>query len=65
MAKLGDFIAFQAAIKLIKEANKDNFINEIYEGKKENEKKENIKNCVKEIYKPFSLNKFPIKSVNC
>ena len=45
MAKLGDFIAFQAAIKLIKEANKDNFINEIYERcKKENEKKENIKN---------------------
>ena len=55
MAKLGDFIAFQAAIKLVKEANKDNFINEIYERcKKENEKKENIKNCVKEIYKPFS-----------
>ena len=55
MAKLGDFIAFQAAIKLIKEANKDNFIHEIYERcKKENEKKENIKNCVKEIYKPFS-----------
>ena len=55
MAKLGDFIAFQAAIKLIKQANKDNFINEIYERcKKENEKKENIKNCVKEIYKPFS-----------
>ena len=55
MAKLGDFIAFQAAIKLIKEANKDNFINEIYERcKKENKKKENIKNCVKEIYKPFS-----------
>ena len=55
MAKLGDFIAFQAAIKLIKEANKDNLINEIYERcKKENEKKDNIKNCVKEIYKPFS-----------
>ena len=55
MAKLGDFIAFQAAIKLIKEANKDNLINEIYEKcKKENEKKKNIKNCVKEIYKPFS-----------
>ena len=55
MAKLGDFIAFQAAIKLIKEANKDNFINEIYEKcKKENEKRVNIKNCVKEIYKPFS-----------
>ena len=55
MAKLGDFIAFQAAIKLIKEANKDNFIREIYEKcKKENEKKANIKNRVKEIYKPFS-----------
>ena len=55
MAKLGDFIAFQAAIKLINEANNDNFINEIYEKcKKENKKKKNIKNCVKEIYKPFS-----------
>lgn len=56
MAKLGDFIAFQAAIKLINEANKNNFINEIYEKcKKENEKKVNIKNYVKEIYKPFSV----------
>ncbi|MDC3071080.1 class II glutamine amidotransferase [Bacteroidota bacterium] len=55
MAKLGDFIAFQAAIKLINEANKNNLIYEIYEKcKKENEKKVNIKNCVKEIYKPFS-----------
>ena len=65
MAKLGDFIAFQAAIKLIEEANKNNFINEIYKKcKKENEKKVNIKNCVKEIYKPFSAEQISKKSVN-
>ena len=42
MAKLGDFIAFQAAIKLIKEANKDNFINEIYKKCKKKMKRKKI-----------------------
>ena len=36
----------------------------IKSAKKENEKKVNIKNCVKEIYKPFSAEQISTKSVN-
>jgi amidophosphoribosyltransferase len=56
MAKLGDFIAFQAAIELLKINHKANIINEVYKKSKEqqNYPKEEIVNYVKEIYKPFS-----------
>ncbi len=56
MAKLGDFIAFRAAIELLRENGKEHIINDIYKKskKQENFPKEEIKNYVKEIYKPFS-----------
>jgi len=56
MAKMGDFIAFDAAIQLLKESGKENIIDDVYKKCKaqENLKKEQIVNCVKEIYKPFS-----------
>ena len=56
MAKLGDFIAFDAAIHLLKERGQTNLIEEVYRKCKEQEglPKEQIKNYVKEIYKPFS-----------
>jgi amidophosphoribosyltransferase len=56
MAKLGDFVAFRAAIDLLKETGKENIINEIYKKSKaqENLPKEQIVNYVKEIYKPFT-----------
>lgn len=56
MAKLGDFIAFRAAIALIKEAGKETIINEVYKRSKAQEglPKEEIKNYVKEIYAPFT-----------
>jgi amidophosphoribosyltransferase len=56
MAKLGDFIAFQATIALLKENFKENLIDEVYEkAKAQMELPLNqIKNVVKEIYKPFS-----------
>jgi amidophosphoribosyltransferase len=56
MAKLGDFIAFQAAIALLKETGKANVINEVYKKCKDqqNAPKEEIINHVKEIYKLFS-----------
>ncbi len=56
MAKLGDFIAFQAAISLLKEKGMQNVIDEVYENCKaqENLPKEEIINYVKDIYKPFS-----------
>ena len=56
MAKLGDFIAFKAAISLLKDTGKENVINEVYKKSKaqENLPKEQIVNYVKEIYKPFT-----------
>lgn len=56
MAKLADFIAFEAAIKMLKETNRYSVINEVYRKCKEQEQmpKEDIINCVKEIYLPFT-----------
>jgi amidophosphoribosyltransferase len=63
MAKLGDFIAFQAAIALLKETYKENIIDEVYEKAKaqENLPKEQIVNVVKEIYKPFTAEEISAK----
>jgi amidophosphoribosyltransferase len=56
MAKLSDFIAFRAAIELLKENGMESIINEVYKRSKaqENQPKEKVKNFVKEIYKPFT-----------
>ena len=56
MAKISDFIAFQAAIELLKENKISNIINEVYNLSKSQEglPKEKIKNHVKKIYQPFS-----------
>lgn len=56
MAKLGDFIAFQAAIALLKEQGKEQIIKDVYRLCKEDadaDTKSNI-NYVKQIYDPFS-----------
>lgn len=56
MAKLGDFIAFIAAITLLKEGSKSHIINEVYElcKKQATLPKEKIKNHVQKIYEPFT-----------
>ncbi len=56
MAKLGDFVAFQAAIVLLKENFKENLIEEVYEKAKAQMElpSHQIQNVVKEIYKPFT-----------
>lgn len=56
MAKMGDFIAFVAAIELLKESGQEHIIQETYELCKAQEglKKELVINHVKNIYKPFS-----------
>ncbi len=56
MAKLSDFIAFKAAIQLLKERNKESVINEVYRKCREQKDlpKEEFVNYVKEIYQPFS-----------
>ena len=56
MARMGDFIAFEAAIKLLKETGQAHIIDEVYQKCKDQNhlKKEQIVNHVKEIYKPFT-----------
>ncbi len=56
MAKITDFIAFKAAIELLKDTHQEHIINEVYIKSKAQEKlpKEEIVNFVKEIYQPFS-----------
>lgn len=56
MAKLGDFIAFQAAISLLKERGQEALIQEVYEKCKTQEQNVNKSyiNHVAEIYAPFT-----------
>ena len=63
MAKLADFVAFRAAIDLLKESGKEHIINDVYKKSKaqENLPKEEIVNFVKEIYKPFTPEDISLK----
>lgn len=63
MARLEDFIAFQAAIALLKENGQENIITEVYKKCKsqENLPKEEIQNYVKEIYEPFTTEEISSK----
>lgn len=75
MAKLADFVAFQAAIALLKERGMRYIITDVYEKCKKQVKVPNseVKNYVKEIYAPFSATEISRKiselltplTVNC
>jgi len=56
MSRMSEFIAFKAAIELLKETGKQNIINEVYKKSKAQQKlpKEEIVNYVREIYHPFT-----------
>jgi amidophosphoribosyltransferase len=63
MAKIVEFIAFRAAIELLKETHQEHIINEVYRKSKAQVKfeKEDIVNYVKEIYKPFTAERISEK----
>ncbi|HIE73369.1 MAG TPA: amidophosphoribosyltransferase, partial [Flavobacteriales bacterium] len=63
MAKMGDFIAFQAAVALLKDNNQEEVLTDAYNKckKQENLPKEEMINYVQEIYKPFSAEEISIK----
>ncbi len=56
MAKLGDFIAFRAAIELLKETGRESLIQDVYKEAIAELKKpvEEMKNIVRKIYHPFT-----------
>ena len=63
MAILGDFVAFQAAIELLKDNNKQEVIEDVYKKciAQISLPKEEMKNYVKEIYVPFSAEEISSK----
>ena len=63
MAKMGDFIAFEAAIQLLKDQGKGHIIDDVYRKCLDQAKlpKEQIKNYVKEIYAPFTAEEISAK----
>lgn len=63
MAKMGDFIAFEAAIQLLKESGREQLIEDVYRKCKDQIQypKEQIKNYVKEIYAPFTDEEISVK----
>jgi len=63
MAKLGDFIAFRAAIGLLKDRGKESVIGDVYKAALNELLKpvEEMKNLVREIYKPFTTEEISTK----
>lgn len=63
MAKLGDFVAFRAAIELLQETNRKHIIEEVYRKAKETLccGGEHVPNCVQEIYAPFRTEELSAK----
>ncbi len=63
MAKLGDFIAFQAAVELLKERSKEKVLFEVYEKCKAQQElpKEDMQNYVQDIYSFFTADEISDK----
>src|SRR5690554_7301654 len=63
MARMSEFIAFEAAIELLKERGKAYIIDDVYRKCKEQAlyPKEQIRNYVKEIYEPFTADEISKK----
>ena len=56
MSKMGDFIAFNAAVALMKETGRENCLKEIFDRCKELQRNNQLQteNLVKQVYKPFA-----------
>jgi len=63
MAKMGDFIAFEAAIQLLVDTKRENIIQDVYKQclSQVDLPKEQVQNYVKEIYAPFTDEEISVK----
>jgi len=63
MSRMGEFIAFRAAVELLKENGMESKLEEVYKKCKAQEHlpKEKVKNYVKEIYAPFTADQISQK----
>jgi amidophosphoribosyltransferase len=57
MSKLGDFIAFKAAVELLKERGQEELLNELLQKCKDLQRNSQLhtENVVRQVYKPFTL----------
>lgn len=64
MARIGDFIAFKAALELLKDTDQYHIVEEVYKKCKaqQNDKDASIVNFVKEIYAPFTYEQVSAKT---
>jgi amidophosphoribosyltransferase len=63
MSKMGDFIAFRAAVELLKEDGREGLLNELLDKCKDLQRNNQLhtENLVKEVYKSFSLSQMSKK----
>lgn len=63
MSRMGDFIAFQAAVELLKESGQDDVLTNVYQQCKAAEKNNTLKeqNFVRSIYEPFTAEEISAK----
>jgi amidophosphoribosyltransferase len=63
MSKMGDFIAFKAAVELLKETGQEGLLNELLEKCKELQRNNQLhtENLVRQVYKPFTLSQMSKK----
>jgi amidophosphoribosyltransferase len=63
MSKLGEFIAFNAAVELLKERGKEDDLKNLYERCKELQRTDQLhsENIVRHLYKPFTAEEVAIK----
>ncbi len=63
MAKMGDFIAFNAAVELLKDTKQEHILTDAYDRCKAQAHlpKEEMVNYVQEIYKPFTADEISVK----
>ena len=63
MAKMGDFIAFNAAVQLLKDTKQEHILTAVYDKCKAQVhlSKEEMVNYVQEIYKPFTAEEISVK----
>lgn len=54
MSRMGEFIAFRAAVELLKDSGRDYILTQVYEACKAQEGCDDCVNCVKAIYEPFT-----------
>lgn len=66
MSRMGEFIAFRAAVELLKERGMEHVLNQTYEHCKEQEKLLDFEicNCVKAVYAPFTQDEISAKMVD-